>query len=112
MINFNPPPKLASTASGMSFEEWKNRPVYVAQCKTAAIANELCGVKLAHGQGLASILGDDAAGLHTFRALSAYRTPEANKLRQDVAKVVLAQRKAERAPMHVMNKDFLRERNI
>ena len=79
-------PKLASTASGMSFEVWKRRPVYKVQCFTADIANQLCGVRLKPGQGIAVVLGvPDAQGLDMFRALAPYRTPAANKLRSRVA---------------------------
>lgn len=43
-------------ASGYcSFEEWKNRPVYKVQCMTASVANELQGLKLIPGQGIAFI---------------------------------------------------------
>ena len=51
--------KLASTASGMSFEEWKNRPVYKAQCFTASIAHMLCGIHTRPGRGHPSVAGHD-----------------------------------------------------
>jgi hypothetical protein len=68
------------------------RPVYKVQCYTASIANELCGVQIQPGQGIASILGNDGEGLHTFRALAPYRTPQARELRSRVAQVVKTQR--------------------
>ena len=86
-------------ASGYSsFEVWKNRTVYKAQCKTAAIANQLQGIKLIPGQGIASILDftkQDA--LVFFRALKPYRNEAANALRLRVAEYVRAQRRAAKA---------------
>ena len=87
------PAKLASTASGMSFEEWRRRPVYATHCKTFKVAQSLCGIQLGPGLGLATVLnGDDGTGLSTFRCLPAYRTPQGNRLRDAVAKEIRNQR--------------------
>lgn len=78
--------KLACTASGMGFEAWRQRPVYRVQCVTFRIAQMLCGVALQPGKGRASCFDDPrSAGLDYFRCLSAYRTPQANALRKQVA---------------------------
>lgn len=108
MSNIDLPPKLASTASGIGFEAWKKRPVYVVQCKTAAIANQLCEV--ASLQGVVTRIGMSEAGdilfpktgdslrdgLSLFRALSPYRSEQAKVLRNAVAKHVRAERVAMR----------------
>jgi len=96
-----PSAKLASTASGMTFEQWKRRPVYVVQCFTARIANELCGIRLLPGQGLALVFGAHGNhGLDTFRALRPYRSQAANALRTRVAahvRTLRRQRDSQRA---------------
>lgn len=61
-------------SKGMTFEQWKRRPVYVAQCKTASLAASL-GVFIPH-----------------LRLLPAYRTPEAQKARNTVADAARALR--------------------
>lgn len=86
-------PKLASTASGMSFNDWRRRPVYVAHCKTFAVARVLLGIHLEPGQGLATHLNDDESGLSTFRCLRPYRTPQGNRLRNAVANEIRTQRR-------------------
>lgn len=89
--------KLACTASGASFEEWRRRPVYTVHCKTFSIAQKLCGVNLTPGQGLAiSASHGEYSGLATFRCLPAHRTPLGSSLRQAVAKEIHAQRAAQR----------------
>lgn len=89
--------RLASTASAMGFEAWRRRPVYRAQCATAALANELCGIRLQPGQGLAIRMGSpDYDALVLFRALRPYRSAAANELRRDVARVMRERRKAQR----------------
>ena len=78
--------KLASTASGMSFEEWKNRPVYKAQCFTASIAHMLCGIHTRPGEGRVSAYGDPGKeGLNLFHCLPPYRNEAAKSLRNRVA---------------------------
>lgn len=73
----------------MGFEAWRQRPVYRAQCATAALANELCGIRLQPGQGLALPLGDTRYdALTLFRALRPYRSAAANALRTQVAMVM------------------------
>lgn len=95
MVNKNQPPKkLACTASGLSFEEWKHRPVYRAHCRTTHIARQMCGVDVREGQGYASRSGgDQGTGLDTFRALAPYRSAQATRLRAKVAAEVRTQRK-------------------
>lgn len=58
----------------MTYEEWKQRPVYVAQCKTWAKAAELdlCSVR--------------------FRCLPLYRDQEARDARRRVAAALRADR--------------------
>lgn len=58
----------------MTFEEWKQRPVYVAQCRTWAKAAELdlCCVR--------------------FRCLPAYRDTQARDARNRVAAAIRADR--------------------
>jgi hypothetical protein len=63
----------------MSFEEWLKRPVFVAQCRTWAKANEL---------GLSCT---------RFRCLPPYRDAQAQRARNNVADVVRAQRRELRA---------------
>lgn len=58
-----------------SFEAWKQRPVYVAQCRTWALALKL---NLAH---------------HRFRCVPAYRDDQALTARKAVADVIRDQRK-------------------
>ncbi|MBG6083116.1 hypothetical protein [Rubrivivax gelatinosus] len=90
-----PAPLLACTASGMPFSEWRRRPVYSVHCKTFAVARALCGVELAPGHSVASLLGvADQEGLWTFRALRPFRAPQANSLRVEVARAIRAQRRA------------------
>lgn len=59
----------------MTFEQWLQRPVYVAQCKTWALAAKM---------GLCC---------HRFRALPAYRDLEAKIAREKVAVAIRAQRR-------------------
>lgn len=59
----------------MTFEEWKKRPVYVAQCRTWAKAAEM---------GLA---------VHPFRALPGYRNAAATMARNRVAEVIREERR-------------------
>lgn len=66
----------------MTFEQWRNRPVYKAQCKTFARALKLLGIKLADGQGLATSMNHPIA---LFRAKREYRDDFANTLRDMVA---------------------------
>lgn len=86
--------KLASLASGLSFEDWRRRPVYKAHCNTFSVAQALCGIRLAPGQGLATELHGDSTGLSSFRALRPYRTPEGISLRNAVAREIRNQRRA------------------
>lgn len=51
----------------MTFEEWKKRPVYVAQCKTAALAGEL------------------GIGGYHFRVLPSYRNAQIRADRKLIA---------------------------
>lgn len=74
----------------------KQRPVYVAQCKTFAVALGLYGIKLAPGEGRATYLGDQSP-LTLFRALRPYRSQAANQLRADVARIVRRNRSVERS---------------
>lgn len=60
----------------MTFEQWKRRPVYVAQCRTWALANQM---GLAQGR---------------FRCLPGYRDAEANQGRLLVAQAVRRERAA------------------
>ncbi len=93
--NYHAAAKLACTASGLTFEEWQRRPVYLAHCKTAAIARAMCNVQTQPGHGLASSFGEtDHLGLDTFRALAPYRTSQAVRLRNQVAKAIKNGRKA------------------
>ncbi|ABD72144.1 hypothetical protein Rfer_4458 (plasmid) [Rhodoferax ferrireducens T118] len=93
--NFHAAAKLACTASALSFEEWQRRPVYRAHCKTAAIARAMCNVQTQPGHGLATRFGlTDHSGLDTFRALAPYRTSQAVRLRNQVAKAIKNGRKA------------------
>lgn len=80
------PAKLACTASGMGFEEWRRRPVYRTQCFTFSVARQLCGINLKPGQGLAMAIGDTSGqGLDEFRCLPPFRTEQAKELRDRVA---------------------------
>jgi hypothetical protein len=83
---------LACTASGQAFEEWRRRPVYAAQCRTFAVALELCGVTLANGQGLATRMDAPDNGLSLFRVLRPFRTQQAKALRDRVAAQIKAER--------------------
>lgn len=62
----------------LTFEEWKRRPVYVAQCRTWSMAAQmdLC--------------------CHRFRALPAYRDSVARDARNRVASVIRAERQLQR----------------
>lgn len=91
------PHRLACTASGQSFEDWKRRPVYKTHCATTAVARRLCIPGWKPGTGLATCLsGDDSTGLTTFRALRPYRSVAANALRAQVAAIVRADRQQQR----------------
>jgi hypothetical protein len=59
----------------MTFEEWMQRPVYVAQCKTATLAGEL------------GISG------YYFRKLPAYRSEQDKADRKLIADAMRKQRK-------------------
>lgn len=86
-------PKLACTASGLQFDCWRERPAYKVHCKTAAIARQLCNVQLPEGMSLATRLDQvDDTGLSTFRALRPYRSEQAKRLRDLVARIVKASR--------------------
>lgn len=86
--------RVAQTKLGISFEEWKRRPVYKVQCFTASIANQLCGLpKSPLGMGMATVLGDSAGGLSTFRCLPSYRDEEGKALRQRVARTIQRMRR-------------------
>ncbi|MEX3984100.1 hypothetical protein AB4Y45_34670 [Paraburkholderia sp. EG287A] len=65
--------------SKMTFEEWKKRPVFVAQCKTWKMAGELgvCCVR--------------------FRCLPPFRDAQAQRARNRVADVMRAERQRQRA---------------
>lgn len=82
----------AINASSMTFEEYKLRPVYKVHCKTTAIARALCGIRVEASMGLATA-GSDANGLTTFRALTPYRSVQANALRHQVCKAIQHERK-------------------
>ena len=62
----------------MTYEEWKKRPVYVAQCKTWKMANDLgvCCVR--------------------FRCLPPYRDAQAQLARNHVADVMRTERRLQR----------------
>lgn len=86
--------RVAQTRLGISFEEWKRRPVYKVQCFTASIANQLCGLSTPPlGMGLATVLGDSADGLRTFRCLPPYRDDEGKALRLRVARTIQRMRR-------------------
>jgi hypothetical protein len=59
----------------MTFEEWKKRPVFVAQCRTWAKAAEM---------GL---------NCHPFRALPGYRNQSATLARNRVAEAIRDERR-------------------
>lgn len=63
----------------MTYEEWKKRPVYVAQCRTWQVANDL-GVRCTR-----------------FRCLPPYRDAQARRARNHVADVMRAERRLQRA---------------
>jgi hypothetical protein len=92
-LNLTQNRQLACTASGLSFEEWRRRPVYLAHCKTFSVAQALCGIQLLPGQGRATALNGDSMGLSSFRALRPYRTPEGISLRNAVAREIRSQRR-------------------
>lgn len=58
----------------MTFEQWLKRPVYVAQCKTWKLANEM------------------GVACHTFRCVPAYRDERSLRARMSVAQVIRRQR--------------------
>lgn len=62
----------------LTFEEWKRRPVYVAQCRTWAKAAELGVI------------------CHKFRCLPPYRDPAARQARQSVALAIRSERQHQR----------------
>lgn len=79
--------RIAQRQVGMSFEEWKQRPVYKAHCATFKAACALSGLQLAAGEGLAtSHPGGATAGLTTFRCLPPFRDAAAIALRARVAR--------------------------
>lgn len=87
-------PKLACTASGMSFEAWKRRPVFKVHCYTFDIARQLCGVRRRPGEGFVRVHGKpDAQGLVMFRALAPFRTCASQQMRNRVAQHVRALRR-------------------
>lgn len=74
---------MTTTKRKMTFEQWKRRPVYVAQCKTASLAMSI---------------GESTPML---RLLPAYRTPAVQKARNrvaDAARALRAQGKAAQWP--------------
>lgn len=85
--------KVASTASGLDFDEWMRRPVYKTHCITFRIACRLCGVEPRPGEGLRTVHGQESEGLARFRCLPPYRTEAANKLRLLVARHIKMMRK-------------------
>ena len=85
--------KVAQTTIGISFDQWKKRPVFKAQCRTYKVAAELCGLTQIHGCGSRTLSGPHAKALQGFRQLAAYRDEEANALRHRVASHIKAQRR-------------------
>ena len=77
--------QVAQTTLGVSFEDWKHRPVYKVQCFTYKAAAELCGLALSAGSGCRCLSDQGANALQGFRKLAAYRDNEANALRTRVA---------------------------
>lgn len=78
--------RIAQRQVGMSFEEWKQRPVYKAHCATFKAACALSGLQLAAGEGLAtSHTARATSGLTTFRCLAPFRDAAATALRSKVA---------------------------
>ncbi len=75
----------------MNFQQWLNRPVYKAQCRSFKLAQQALGMpELAPAQGLAT------SGNHvlaTFRAYPQYRSPEAIALRLQVADMIRQSRR-------------------
>ena len=79
----------------MIFEQWKRRPVYVAQCRTWKRALELVGIAPpAPDQGIA-LPGDHI--LTTFHALPGHRDAYAQVLRNQVALSIRMDRYRKRA---------------
>ncbi|CAN7582730.1 hypothetical protein [Acidovorax delafieldii] len=78
--------RVAQTKLGISFEEWKNRPVFKTHCRTYQIAARLCGLTESVGCGSRTLSGEHATALQGFRQLAAYRDHEANALRSRVAR--------------------------
>ena len=85
--------RVAQTKLGISFEQWKNRPVFKAHCRTYKIAAELCGLTQSVGCGSRTLSGEHATALQGFRRLAAFRDPGANALRLRVARHIKEQRR-------------------
>lgn len=78
--------KLACVSNGLTFEEWRIRPVYRVHCHTFRVARSLLNLPELQG-GMVTVYGAaDSSGLTLFRALAPYRSQEANALRQRVAR--------------------------
>ena len=84
--------RVAQSALGIGFEQWKQRPVFKVQCLTYKAAAELCGLK-SIGCLPQGLTGPYAQALQGFRMLKPYRCSEANALRLRVARHIKAQRR-------------------
>lgn len=89
-------PRVACTASGMTFEQWRQRPAHRVHCLTWDVAKLVVGVNMRQGDGLGSpgvinVPGADA--LDTFRHLAPFRSRAASLLRQRVANEVREMRR-------------------
>lgn len=85
--------RVAQTKLGISFDQWKLRPVFKVHCRTYRTAAELCGLTQSTGCGSRGLSGPHATALQGFRQLAPYRGPEANALRLRVARHIKAMRR-------------------
>ena len=85
--------RVAQTRLGLSFEQWKHRPVFKVQCQTYKIAASLSGLTQSVGCGSRTLSGPNASALQGFRMLAPYRDQEANALRLRVARHIKAMRR-------------------
>ena len=85
--------RVAQSALGISFDQWRQRTVFKVHCLTYKAAAELCGLTKSSGCGSQTLTGPDAQALQGFRMLKPYRCSEANALRLRVARHIKAQRR-------------------
>lgn len=85
--------RVAQTKLGISFDQWKYRPVFKVQCQTYTIAASLCGLTQTVGCGSRTLSGLHSVALQGFRMLAPYRNQEANALRLRVARHIKAMRR-------------------